>query len=273
VRQAPAGVWSDVSALAARARGLNSAGLVFPASNDWYPDWNKRRPSLAQPRDWDAIYGPYVEAVLTGPLHWLGLVELGYSKEQLRGFRLSPLGAFVFRHAEAYTLPPAPRSGLSLAFQSDGSLSLRAEGAGSDVLTLLSLLGNLESGLRGELRYTVSAAGASRAFEAGWDVDRILATLRQAAGSPPPRALAESLRRWRENFGSVQVYSRVALLELADDFALAELLAGTSLAQHLLYRFSPRLVALRPEGLEALQSELEKKGYTPRLAREAAPHA
>jgi len=267
VRQAPAGAWSEVSTLAARARGLNFQGLVFPnSSNTWYPDWNRRRPNLTQARDWDAIYGPYVEAVLTGPLHWLGLVELGYNKEQLRGFRLTPLGAFVFRHADTYTLKPAPSAGHALTFQSDGSLSLRAEDAGSDVLTLLSLMGSLESGGRGELRYTISPAGASRAFEAGWDVDRILATLRQAAGNAPPRALAESLRRWRENFGSVQIYSHVALLELADDYALSELLASTSLSQHLLYRFSPRLVALHPEGVAALQAELEKKGYTPKVA-------
>ncbi len=81
-----------------------------------------------------------------------------------------------------------------------------------------------------------------------------------------PRALAESLRGWRESFGSVQIYSRVALLELADDYALAELMAGTSLSNYLLYRFSPRLAALRPEGLEALQAEMEKKGYTPKVA-------
>jgi hypothetical protein len=273
VRQAPPGVWSEVSALAARARGLNAQGYLFPTvTNDWYPDWNKRRPNLTQSRDWDAIYGPYVEAVLTGPLHWLGLVELAFSKEQLRGFRLSPLGAFVFRHTGSLTLPPAPVTGPALAFQPDGSLSLRAEAAGSDLLTLLSWLGELQGGARGELRYTLTAAGASRAFEAGLEVDQILATLRQAAGSPPPRALAESLRRWRENFGSVQIYARVALLELADDYALAELLAGTSLSQYLLYRFSPRLAALRPEGLEALQAELEQKGYTPKVTEpQAAP--
>ena len=268
IRQAPPGVWSEVSALAARARALNSPqNMVFPISAaGWYPDWNKRRPNLTQARDWEAIYGPFVEAVLTGPMHWLGLVELAYSKEQLRAFRLSPLGAFVFRQTETYKLPPAPQAGHALTFGSEGSLILRAEQAGSDLLTLVSVLGDLESGARGELHYSVSAAGASRAFEAGWDTDQILAALRRAAGSAPPRALAERLRGWRESFGSVQIYARVALLELADDYALAELLAGTSLSNYLLYRFSPRLAALRPEGLEALQAELEKKGYTPKYA-------
>ncbi len=270
VRQAPEGSWSDVSALAARARSLNAHGLVWPATGiAWYPDWNKRHPNLTQSRDWDAIYGPYVEAVLTGPLSWLGLVELGYNKEQLRGFRLTPLGAFVFRHVDSYTLPSAPSAGRALMFESDGTLSLHAEYAGSDALTLLSLMGSLEGGARGELRYTLSPAGASRAFEAGWEVDRILATLREAAGSAPPRVLAERLRHWREGFGSVQVYSQVALLELADDYALNELLAGTSLSQHMLYRFSPRLVALNPDGVSTLLAELEKKGYTPKVV---APH-
>jgi hypothetical protein len=57
----------------------------------------------------------------------------------------------------------------------------------------------------------------------------------------------------------------LALVELADDFALTELLAGTTLARILLYRFSPRLIAVRPEGLEAWRAELVAKGYTPKL--------
>jgi hypothetical protein len=32
-----------------------------------------------------------------------------------------------------------------------------------------------------------------------------------------------------------------------------------------LYRFSPRLIALRPEGVAALHEQLMAKGYTPKL--------
>jgi hypothetical protein len=82
---------------------------------------------------------------------------------------------------------------------------------------------------------------------------------------PAPAALAAQVRAWEARWGEVQIYRHLALVELADDYALDELLAGTSLSRHLLYRFSPRLIAVQPAGLDALRAELVAKGYTPRL--------
>jgi hypothetical protein len=78
--------------------------------------------------------------------------------------------------------------------------------------------------------------------------------------------LAELLNQWWQNFGSVQIYQDVALMEFGDDYVLGELLAGTSLPRYLLFRFSPRLIAIRPEGAVQLRDELVKKGYTPKSA-------
>ena len=105
-----------------------------------------------------------------------------------------------------------------------------------------------------------------RAFQAGWEAEPLLETLAEAAGQPVPEALAGALREWWAHFGDVHLYSGVALMELADDYALAELLSSTSLAQYLLFRFSPRVIALRPEGVEALRAELIGRGYTPKVA-------
>jgi hypothetical protein len=288
VRNALAGQWSDVHALTVRARGLNQLNGIWPSNYDgWYPDWNKREPNMHQANDWNAIYGPYVDAVLTGPFQWLGLVDLAYHKDQLAGFRPTALGAFIFCQATEFVPPPIAASGPALhyggprrATRSNGraaeapaaqvpaadlSVTLQVEASNSQLLTLLSLLGEAQSGPAGTLVYTITAAGASRAFEAGWEVDAILTTLAQAAGQPAPESLAQALSQWQKNFGDVHIYSNLALLELADDYILAELMASTTLAQHLLYRFSPRLVALRPEGVEALQAELVKKNYTPKM--------
>jgi hypothetical protein len=133
------------------------------------------------------------------------------------------------------------------------------------LLSTLSLLGEARAGAAGQLCYTVTPAGAMRAFQAGWDPDRLLEALGAAASQPVPPALVEALRGWWAHFGDVQLYTEIALLELADDYALPELLASTSLAQHLLYRFSPRVIALRPEGVEALRAELVGRGYTPKV--------
>jgi hypothetical protein len=41
------------------------------------------------------------------------------------------------------------------------------------------------------------------------------------------------------------------------------MMAATSLKEHLVHVFSPRLAAIEPESLDILRSELVRLGYTP----------
>jgi hypothetical protein len=83
----------------------------------------------------------------------------------------------------------------------------------------------------------------------------------QAADTP----WCEKLRTWEQNRGLLHIYENITLVELADDYALQELLISTSLGEHLAYQFSPRLVAIWTDGVDALAQDLEKHGYTPRI--------
>jgi hypothetical protein len=193
-------------------------------------------------------------------------VDLGYRKGVLDAVRITDFGALALYQTQTYSPPVSAGTGPALQIAADGSLLISPSGASPQLLNTLSLLGAARANADGLLCYTVTPAGAVRAFQAGWDAEQLLETLSGAAGQPVPAGLAGALRQWWAHFGEVQLYPDVALLELADDFALAELLSSTSLAQYLLYRFSPRVVALRPEGVEALRAELVSRGYTPRVA-------
>ncbi len=264
LRRAPAGAWIDVAGLVERAFTLNPQGAF----------WFMQAPISAylegQPLDaarlpaWRDFYGAYVGAMLSGPLHWQGAVDLGYQHDMLAAFRLTELGAYVMFQQPELSAPPVAVDSPRLTFLPDGGLRLQPLGAGPELVGLLGMLGQVQVGPAGQLDYTLTAASVSAAFLAGWESERLLAELAQAAGQPVPPALAARLREWEARFGEVQIYSSLALVELADDYALTELLAATSLARLLLYRFSPRLIAVRPEGLAEWRAELVAKGYTPR---------
>jgi hypothetical protein len=266
LRRAPAGQWTRLDQLVVRARALNVLHAFWPLPAGLYLELNGR--SLAQDtaENWRAFYRPFIEALLAGPLHWLGLVDLGYRKGVLDAVRITDFGALALYQTQTYSPPVSAGTGPALQIAADGSLLISPSGASPQLLNTLSLLGAARANADGLLCYTVTPAGAVRAFQAGWDAEQLLETLSGAAGQPVPAGLAGALRQWWAHFGEVQLYPDVALLELADDFALAELLSSTSLAQYLLYRFSPRVVALRPEGVEALRAELVSRGYTPRVA-------
>ena len=61
----------------------------------------------------------------------------------------------------------------------------------------------------------------------------------------------------------MHIYDDISLIELADDYALQEILSNTSLREHLIHQFSSRLVAIRADAIDDLVQEMEKRGYTP----------
>jgi hypothetical protein len=267
LRRVPPDRWIDLEAFVARARAFQLNPNVWPLQHGVYLDLNGRQPNMANAQDWQAAYGAFVEAVLTGPLLWQGAIEVAVRLDRVMAFRLTALGARLFGQALDYVPPEseAQRDQAATRFLPDGDLALPVEATSTDLLSLLSRICTLRSDPAGaRLIYRLSPAGVSRVFEAGWDDAKLIGTLQKLIDQPLPRVWHESIAQWWSNFGTLHLYADVAVIELADDFALAELLAGTSLAKYLLYRFSPRLIAVRAEGVDELRAELIKKGYTPK---------
>lgn len=265
LRRQPAGRWTDYEALVEQARALPVNQNLWTHKSYWYPAPDGGKPDLNKPADWKAAYGAFAESVLSGPLYWMGIIECGYREGCLAAFRLTDFGAAIFGQNPDFQMPAPQNRGPALTFASADTLTLRAEAASAELVQLLILLGEAHANPRSEIAFRLTARGASRAFESGWDAERILVALESAAGRPPPDLLIESFKKWQQNFGSLHFYEDVALMEFSDDYALKELLAGASLSKYLLYRFSPRLIALRPEGVDTLREELVRKGYTPKV--------
>ncbi len=265
VLRQPAERWADFEAFVERAQFIPANRAILERGGSWFVEVNQRRAYFGQPEDWKAVYGAYAEAVLKGPLRWLGVADLAYQHGRLAAFRLTGYGLALFNHSVELPAPVRADSQAALDFDPDGSLILDPGLAQGDLAQVLPLLGEAEISGQGRIRYRPNARGASRAFEAGWTAVGLIALFENAARKPLPHNLSSTLQDWQKNFGDPHFYEQVALLELGDDYVLNELLANTSLAKYLLYRFSPRLVALLPEGVEPLREELVYKGYTPKI--------
>ena len=96
----------------------------------------------------------------------------------------------------------------------------------------------------------------------------MISTLEGGLRQPLPAPLGANLKLIGERYGRLHIYSDMALLKFADDFCLPELLANTSLNKILLFAFSPRVVAVRPDGVSKWVDELRAKGYTPKFVGE-----
>jgi hypothetical protein len=139
--------------------------------------------------------------------------------------------------------------------------TVRAPATPAAMRTLASLRGYAEPA-REMLTFRVSPAAVAQALLQGVDAPSIAEAFARA-GLPLADALAARIAALASSVGRLNLYERMTVLELGDDFVLRELLATTALRAHIIHQFSPRLVVVRDEAVDELVAELVKKGHTP----------
>jgi hypothetical protein len=231
----------------------------------WWLESNRTRKQFGITfEDWQDSSGRFVLTVLQGPLYWLGAIELGYRDDQPVALRVTPVGSFAMHRRsvvveqEQKAIPPG-----AVQLSDDLTVTLVPGQVPAQLHELMHLIGQLETTTPSEFVYRVTADGVLRALDQGQTIDRLLGAITRWLGRKPPPSWQNKMVAWSENYGKLHIYDGITLIELADDYALQELLSNTSLRDHVVYEFSPRMVAVHPEAVDALVQEMEKRGYTP----------
>lgn len=216
--------------------------------------------------DWLDSSGRFVTAVLEGPLYWLGAVRLGYRNDRLIAVQLTPVGTYTLEKRDSpFDSSPQPPPEGALELNDDMTVAVIPGLAPAQLHALLHLLGDLETTNPQQFVYRITAEGVLSALEQGQTIDRLLAALQHWCNSPLPPTWKDKMHTWSQNYGKLHIYDDISLIELADDYALQEILSNTSLREHLIHQFSSRLVAIRADAIDILVQEMEKRGYTPHV--------
>ena len=239
---------------------------VSNASPKWWIDSPASRSSPLPPyerADWRACYGPLFAAFLESPLSWLDSVALAYEEGKLVAFRLTSLGKYLLGR---YPQISAARGDLRpMTVEDDLTIKVQLGRVDADVHDFLAQFADLVDAELDVFRYRVSPQRLNQAFESGLELQTIVAFLERASGAAIPDQAYRTLDGYWQGYGSVRLYENPTVIEFSDDFALQELLGGTSLAAQIIYQLSPRLVVINPEAVEGLVAEMVKKGYTPQI--------
>jgi|GEM_PF-6951474 len=234
----------------------------------WLESTHKKKQFGTSFEDWLTGYGQLILAILTGPLRWFGMIELAYRQDQPVAMRLTPIGAFTLGRKTSIDVT-SHRAGLKpeqiVHFNDDLTVELASGIALPELYTLLNQIGRLENITTQTLIYRLDAGGVQRCLEQGDTAANLIDRLSQLSGKPLSEAWQRRLHEWENNYGRLHLYQDIALVELTDDLALHELLAATSLRNHLIYRFSNRLIAIRSDAIDELTQEMEKRGYMPHV--------
>lgn len=260
-------VWYSFKSFAEYVRGLHGDFLHMATTNETWWLAARKTQHRFDPRNtqnWDASYRTVLAAFLDTTLRWMGVTEVAYEGKELAAFRITALGAALLSGGQVNVVTePIDPNAQPVTWVDDATVRVRAT---SDAAHALPFLRTFADSTREPLTFRVTNASLARAFERGMDVGVIADKLAEM-NAPLPSALRARMDTLAANYGRAHLYEHLTVVELADDLALRELLASTSLGQFIVHQFSPRLIVVRDEHVDAWVNELVKRGYTPRVTQ------
>src|SRR2546421_6423949 len=269
LREQPEG-WHELTTFIARTK-LYVPYLLFPrqygsrvdrysiGSNPYGWDFRLRRGWLTHREGWHQVEGGFIRAIVSGPLHWLGLTEIN-DEGHPDAFRLANDIALVTRD-----LP------MDIEEPMWGRLIVQPN---FEVVALApvseALLVNLDRfaervRLEHIAQYRLSRASVTRAIQVGLHADAIQEILERAAGGEIPQNVRYSLIEWERQARRIELWRGVTLLEV-DDVALLDALFADDETRPLMgRRLAPLLAEVASDQLSAIQEVLWQRNYLPAL--------
>lgn len=203
---------------------------------------------------WDAIEGALIRHIITGPLAWLGLVDLGAaaSERPPMAFRLTPAGAAFLGLVEL------------AAASEPKSLNLR-----SDFTVLVPPARRFERFQLARVAdwtrtgdvfvYRLTPRAMERARQQGIPIARVLEFLEQVTGASVPRFVEAALTRW-EARGAEASLSRRIVLQLSDGDLMDQLMSSPRTGHLVQERAGPTTALVREADLSRIAATLGKLG-------------
>lgn len=210
---------------------------------------------------WDQVEGALLTYLLSGPLHWLGLISLGFREgwKKPSSFRLTPWGtAFLgLSDVSPEELPPQPAR-----VAPDGTVTLAREFSLHDRFQLSRIAEWVASGP--EYVYVITPAALGRALSANIQVEMVERFLQRISEGSVPAAAVARLRSWAEYYGHVRL-RHATILETRTPQLMSELRAHERIKGYLRQALSPTIVLVRDRDWAPLIKELHLAGYLPEI--------
>jgi len=257
----PVDQWLSISSFIAAVKATDPDWLRPDGDYDsWYIRDAASGRYLMGFAHWDQVEGRLIAYFLIAPLHWLGIVSLGYSGEEsapasgCRSFRLTPWGAAFL----GLGAPPADPPSQPLHIQPD--LTVLVPGTASQYDRFqLSRIAQWEA-TGDPHRYRLTQESIGRALQQRIPIDRILSFLERASGGQIPSNVTATLRAWAARFGQVRL-RRALILETASPRIMQELQALPRTRACIKKMLSPTTALVSEEDAAELQAALRELGY------------
>lgn len=259
LRRFTPGVWYTLTTFIAYVRE-HEPDFLRPDGD--YESWNLRDAATGAPLRgfamWDLVEGALLAFMTTGPLWWLGMVDLGCTTPHLPpdSFCINAAGAAFLGVDGAFDLPEPP----PVVLRRDGALTL-PPGRRYERFQLGRIAASLA--VEGATQYRLTPLSLSRAKTQRISLERIFEFLETATEKPLPAAFRKAVERGYHGGEQIRL-ARVWLLRVKDP----ELLDYPAIRALLHERLSPRAALIRESDRERLLALLIQEGLLPEIEEE-----
>lgn len=245
-------------------------GLVYPYSSYGNRFGVEFRGIESEDDGWDKVEANFIRGVIAGPLHWMGLVDLGWEGEAgttpPNAYRLTPLGRWVLAGGPE---PAIPAEGGRVIVQPNMHIVALDPVVDATLVTLDRFAERLSAERAVEYRLTRASVYAGQ--QHGWDAGRIRAFLREQTGAELPGNVARTLEEWQAQHERLVLYPRVVLAH-GVPAALDALAAHPQAPQLVAARLAPNLARLVGRAaLPGVIQALGEGGVLPVITAPGAP--
>ena len=206
---------------------------------------------------WDAVEGSLVEFYLAGPMHWLGLADIGEDVA-----RLTAYGRAFLERCD-WPQPDEPMEGITA--RNDGTLLASRRVGRFERFQLARFADCLRAG--DPYQYRIDAASIQRAAAQDISAKHIHSFIaRHLEGKSPPPPIVKLLRNWRSGAKASLSLESMTVLRAASEETLDQLYANPALRRYLGARLGPLACAVQTDQWEGLRDRLGQEAITVDIA-------
>ncbi|MCJ7823613.1 MAG: helicase-associated domain-containing protein [Anaerolineales bacterium] len=208
--------------------------------------------------NWNRVDGAFLRYVITGPLHWLGSVDLGHDSQStsISSFRLTPVSALLYDpKAPVHVEEPEK----AIIIHADGRI-IAPRGVNGAVRYQIARFSHWVSVEDEQYEYRLTPSTLQRASEQGLSHQHIRAILEKTCESPLPRPVDLALSRWAEK-GTEARIKRYWVLRVQTADVLEMLRSKKSTSRYLLEILSPTTAIVKATDWPKLQAAAARLGF------------
>ncbi len=224
---------------------------------------------------WDAVEGALIRYWLTGPMSWLGLVDLGSPPTV---FRLTPAGGTFLGLADESEGRGQAEQGQALGQGQALPLQVRADftvvvpPARRYERFQLSRVADWCATVEDHFVYRITPASLERARRQGISVARVLDFLGRATGTPLPRFVEAALKRWEVRGAEARI-ERAVLLRLSSEELMAQVVSAPPTRRFIREQVGPTVALVNARDWPRLVPALGEMGLLPDIVALEESHA